>query len=147
MNVLQTSKVINAIPPTAIKDNAAFVSKVIDTRGLSYGEFHALLGSIDAAAAVFKVMESDEKTDANTLGGVPTTVKDLTTKPGATDDDKTWIVGISFVSAVRKRYIQLQATAGDGAAGTFLAASFVGIPDGVVSSTTSDRGVGNAEYV
>ena len=48
---LQHARVYAAIPPAVIKDDAAFVSHVIDTRDLSYGEFHTLVGSIDDAPA------------------------------------------------------------------------------------------------
>ena len=119
---------------------------MIDTAGLNYGEFHALLGATDIALAVFKVMESDTKTNATTLGGTPSEVVDVTTKPGAGDDDGVWIIGVDFTKA-RKRYIQLQATAGDGTSGTYLAASFVGQADGETSSDASNRGADQVEYV
>ena len=52
-------------------------------------------------------MESDIKTNATTLGGTPTLVKDSTTKPSATDDDKPFVFGIDLRNS-RKQYLQLQ---------------------------------------
>ncbi len=39
----------------------------------------------------------------------------------------------------RKRYLQLQVTAGNGSTGLFMGATFLGVPDGVVSSKLADR--------
>lgn len=145
---LQESKVLVAIPPAAIKDDAAFVSNVIDKQdiaGADYLEFLGVLGSIDADMATLKVMESDVKTDATTLGGVPTAVKDATTKPGATDDDKAFAIGVDLRQS-RKRYLQLQATAGNGAAGTFLSAIAVATRMTQSSSNATTRGLLFAEY-
>ncbi len=148
MRPIQETKIIPAILPGAIVDNAAFASQVIDLmdiEGAGYLEFQGLLGSIDAEMAVLKVMESDTKTDATTLGGTPTLVKDATTKPGATDDNKLFAFGVDL-RAPRQRYIQLQATAGDGAAGTFLSAVAVARP-ARLSSEADVRGLLFAEYV
>ena len=144
---LQTTKVFNAIPPGVIKDNAAFVSNVIDTAGISYGEFHTALGALDIAAAVFKVQESDTKTNDTTLGGTPADVVDVTTKPAATDDNGIFITGIDLTNKSRKRYIQLQVTGGDGSAGTYLASQFVACVDGLSSNAAADRGAVAVQYV
>ncbi len=121
--------VLAAIPPGIIKDDAAFVANVIDladeaVRGAQFLIFEAMLGSIDADLAVLRVMESDTKTDATTLGGTPAVVVNAlsTVVPGATDDNKIYRITIDL-RAERKRYLQLQATAGDGAAGTYLSAT------------------------
>lgn len=143
----QQTKIIPAILPGVIKDDAAYAAQVIDTNsfdGAAYIEFQGMLGSIDAELAVLKVMESEEKTDATTLDGTPTLVKDATTKPGANDDNKVFVIGIDLRTA-RKRYLQLQATAGNGAAGTYLSAVAVGRP-GVSSSDATSRGLLFAEY-
>ncbi len=148
MNELQQTIVRAAIPPGAIKDNAAFVSNVIDRNdfaGCSYIEFHGILGTIDETMAVCKVMESDTKTDATTLGGTPAVVKDVTTKPGSSDGGKTFIVGVDLRKP-RQRYLQLQGTAGNGAAGTYLAASVVGYRPAQSSGSAADRGALFAEY-
>lgn len=147
-NELQTTKVFNAIPPAAIKDNAAFVSKVIDKNdlhGADYIEFIGALGATDIAMATLKVMESDTKTNDTTLGGTPVLVKDSTTKPGATDDDKVFAFGVDLRKS-RQRYLQLQATAGDGATGTFLSAVAVARRAIESSSNAALRGLLFAEY-
>lgn len=138
MKELQSTQVFNAIP-AASKDNAAFTSKVIDTKEMAYGEFHVNVGAIDVAASELKVMESAVKTDATNLGGTPALVKDVTVKPGPADDDKIVIVGVNFVKNPRReQYIQLQSTAGDGTAGIILSATFVAVMSGEVSD--KDRG-------
>jgi hypothetical protein len=147
-NQAQETKVVAAIPPAAIKDDAAFSSLVIDKAdfpGADYREFVGVLGSIDATMAVLKVMESDTKTNSTTLGGSPTAVKDATTKPGSSDGNKTFAIGVNL-HATRQRYLQLQATAGDGAAGTFLAAVAIASRLQVSSSRAADRGLLFAEY-
>jgi hypothetical protein len=145
MNELQQTMVLGAIFPAAIKNNAAFTSQVIDAADADYVEWHAMVGATDIAMAAFKVMESDTKTDATTLGGTPAQVHDVAVKPGADDDNKVWIIGVTCRSP-RKRYLQLQATAGNGTAGTYLAASAVIRKSGVRSSLAADRGAAVAEY-
>ncbi|MBI1369137.1 MAG: hypothetical protein GC162_10845 [Planctomycetes bacterium] len=148
LNELQNTKIQGAILPAAIKDDAAFAAQVIDKTdfpGCDYLEFVGVLGSIDATAAVLKVMESDTKTNATTLGGTPSLVKDSTTKPGANDDGKTFVFGIDL-HKTRQRYLQLQGTAGDGAAGTFLAAVVIGRRLVESSPNAADRGLLFAQY-
>lgn len=148
MNELQSTKVFNAIPPAAIKDNAAFSSLVLDKQdfpGADYLEFLGALGATDVAMSVLKVMESDTKTDSTTLGGTPTLVKDSTTKPSATNDNTVFAFGIDLRKS-RQRYLQLQATAGDGTSGTFLAAIAIARRLSEASSLAADRGLLFAEY-
>lgn len=145
MKEIQSSVVKQAIAPVAIKDNAAFVSQGIDTADADYAEFHLNIGVTDIAFAALKVVESDVLTNPTTLD-TPTDVLDVTTKPGATDDGSIWIVGVNL-KKLRKRYIQLQATAGDGTAGTFASATCVLKKSGAIGSSAADRGVGYVEYV
>ena len=95
--------------------------------------------------AQLRVMESDTKTDATTLGGVPVEVKAAAALPGAGDDGKSFVFGLDL-RAPRQRYLQLQATAGDGAAGTYLSAVAIGQP-ARASSEASVRNLAFAEYV
>ncbi len=143
----QFDKVFNAIPPAAIKDDADFVSNVIDTVDVAYGEFEGLLGATDIAMATLKVMESETMTDATTLGGTPTEVLDVPTKPGAGDDNKPFVIGINFTAAKRKRYIQLQAKAGNGSTGTFLSAVWRARTLGLRKNDAASRGALFAHYV
>ncbi len=148
MRPIQETKILPAILPGAIVDNAAFVSQVIDLNdieGAGYLEFLGQLGATDVAMAVLKVMESAVKTDATTLGGVPVLVKAATALPGATDDNKPFVFGVDLRSP-RERYLQLQATAGDGTAGTFLTAVAIARP-GRLSSVAAVRNLLFAEYV
>lgn len=148
MRPIQETKILPAILPGPIVDNAAFTSQVIDLNdieGAGYLEFLGQLGSIDTAMTTLKVMESDTKSDATTLGGVPTLVKDATAKPGAADDNQPFVFGVDLRSP-RQRYIQLQATAGNGAAGTFLTALAIARP-GRLSSVAAVRNLLFAEYV
>jgi len=74
--LLDHKKVKLVIPPTAIKDNADFVSTVIDLQtdaptGFKGILFEISVGATDIAMATCKVMQSDTKTDATTLGGTP----------------------------------------------------------------------------
>lgn len=144
---LQNMIVLPAVLPAVIKDNAAFTGLVIDTAEMSYGEFHCLVGSIDANMSVFRVMASDIKTDATTLGGTPVELHDVVTKPTSSDSNKVWVLGVDFMSAPRPRYIKLEPTAGNGENGTYFAASFVASRDGKSSSLAADRGVAVTEYI
>jgi hypothetical protein len=126
MNLLHNTKWFNAIPPGVIKDDAAWVSYVLDKQTLvdqdAKGVLFAIgLGATDVAAAVLKVMQSDTETNETTLGGTPTAVHDVTTKPGAGDDNGVWLVYVPM-SSWTEQYLQLQGTAGDGTAGTYLSA-------------------------
>lgn len=148
MNELQQTKVLPAIPPAAIKDNTAFTSLVIDRNdfaGADYLEFIGVIGATDVALAVLKVMESDTKSSDTALGGTPTEVDSADTLPGASDDDKTFVFGIDLHTQ-RERYLQIQATAGDGTSGTYLAAIVVGYRLGEAGSSATKRGTLFAQY-
>jgi hypothetical protein len=148
MNELQTTKIAIAIAPAAIVDNAAFPSNVIDTQdfqGADYIEFVCTLGATDIALTTLKVMESDIKTDATTLGGVPALVVDTAAKPGATDDNSVLVIGVNLKNK-RSRYLQLQATIGNGTLGGFFTALAVGRRTHNASSNAADRGLLSADY-
>lgn len=148
MDVIQETKIFPVILPGAIKDNAAFDSLVVDLtdfEGCGYLEFIGVIGATDIAMAVLRVQESATKSDATTLGGSPATVKAATTLPGAGDDGKAFVFGIDL-RAPHERYLQLQATAGNGTAGTYLSAIAIGRP-GRLSSVASVRNLLFAEYV
>lgn len=144
MKEIQNTVILAAIPPGIKKDNAAFVANVIDTADADYIEFVGVLGDTDIAMAALKVQESDTKTNDTTLEN-GADVKDVTTKPGADDDNKTFVIGVDLRKN-RKRYLQLQGTAGDGATGTYLAAVAILQKSGVRSSAAADRGMLFAEY-
>lgn len=143
---LQNTKVFNAIPP-ALKDDAAFVANVIDSKGMAYVEFIVTLGAIDVSATVLKVMASDTMSGATTLGGTPELVKDTTTKPGPSDDGKVIIVGVNLVKKPNTpRYLQLQATADDGTTGILLGAIALAEVSGEVASDQRGDDVLGVDY-
>lgn len=104
------------------KDNASFTSNVVDTKGFDYAEFIAFITFADVALTVFKIMASDTKANATTLGGTPEEIINFDQKPGADDDGNVFIGGVDLVNMKVPRYIQLQATAGDGTSGVIMAA-------------------------
>lgn len=144
MNILNRSKFFNAIPPTAIVDNTAFTSNVLDkTTEIPHDAkgvlFVVNLGATDIALAALKVQQSDTESDATTLGGTPTDVVDAAAKPSATDDNGIALIYVP-ISKWTERYLQLQATAGNGAAGTYLSAVAVIDEPGVTSTAPADLG-------
>lgn len=136
MQMFEHTHGLPAIPPGVIKDDADFVARTIDMAlagGAQAAVFTVNIGSIDADLAVLKVMESETATDATTLGGTPSLVVDAlaTVVPGANDDNKLVHIIVDLKNR-RKRFLQLQAKAGNGAAGTYLSATVhftqVGVP-------------------
>lgn len=122
----QLQKAFLVIPPTAIVDNAAFTEIEIDTLGFDYCTVYACLGATDIAMAGLKMQQSDVSgsgqaditglvygTSTNTLG-------DTSVLPTALEDDL--IFGFDIDLRGLKRYLTCVATAGDGAAGTYLVA-------------------------
>jgi len=114
------------IAPQAIVDNASWTSTVFDTQGVTSLTIEITIGALDIAFAALKVQESDTKTDATTLASATDiTGADFSvsgTLPSATADNTIVSVTIPITGA-RKRYINLVATGGNGAAGTFAAAN------------------------
>lgn len=124
-----TDNYVQAVAPVSA-NGAAFTSTVIDTRGFRYLEFLACFGSIGANVAALKVQEADAITNATTLTSgvdVPGTVVGTsaadtgttsTLPVASTDNGKVWKFEIDLKG--RRRYLQIQCTAGAGA--TLLAA-------------------------
>jgi hypothetical protein len=150
---LQNDKIVNVIPPGAVVDNAAFTSTVVDTAGFDTVAFVVSLGATDAALATLKIQESDTKTDATTLSsgsdvtglvwGTSTDPDTGTTSalPSATDDNKVFVAYVD--TKARKRYLQLQATAGNGTTGTYLNAVAVLGRAGQGAYDAETRGLGS----
>jgi hypothetical protein len=109
--------------PAAIVDNASLTTNVIDTLGYDRLEVILVLGALDIAVTAFSLQESNVKASDTAL----TSGTDITgavggtdfTLPIATDDSKIGVIDLNMVSAPRKRYIDVTATLGDGAAGTY----------------------------
>lgn len=139
-------KFVSITPPAAIVDNAAFVTATIDRLGFDYCEILVYFGAMDIAATVLKVQESDDAgmsgaadivgtrfgTDNNDTGS-------LSTLPSATDDNKFFKFEIDLRG--RKRYLDLNLTGGDGAAGTFACAFAILSRGSQVPTTAAQKGV------
>ena len=146
MNQSQFNKFVSITPPAAIVDNASYTTASIDTSGFEYLEVFVFLGATDIAMTALKLQESD--TDGSyadvtgliygTSAGIAGTTAAL---PIATDDNKCFKFEVDLRG--RKRYFDLVATAGDGAAGTFLTAFALLSRASDHPVSASERGFGN----
>lgn len=124
MITTQQHKAFLVIPPTAIVDDAAFTEIEIDTKGFRYCTVYACLGATDIAMAGLKMQESDTsgsgQADITGLvyGTSTNTEGDTSVLPTALEDNL--VFGFDIDLRGRKRYLTCVATAGDGAAGTYL---------------------------
>lgn len=132
-------KFLNISPPVAIKDNAAFTTAAIDTKGYDQLTVIVALGATDIALAACKMQESEasDMTGAVDISGLDYNVSPATL-PSATDDNNLFAFHIDLRG--RKRYLDLVLTAGDGAAGTFATALAILSKPEVSPSSASDRG-------
>lgn len=122
-SILNRTKLHRGIDP-ALVDAAAAEGRVLDKQDFDNALGVLIIiytGAIDVALSALKVQQSDTKTNDTTLGGTPTDVIDVTDKPGANDDDQIRLVYVPM-GAWTNRYLQLQATVGDGTTGANLAA-------------------------
>lgn len=141
-----TRKFVAITPPAAIVDNNSFATATLDTLGFRYATIVVFLGATDIAMTALKVQESDDSgmsgaadivgtrfgTDTND-GGATSIL------PSATDDNKFFTFEIDLRG--RKRYLDLVATAGDGAAGTFLTAFAILDRGEQVPTTAAQKGI------
>jgi hypothetical protein len=139
-------KLVSVTPPAAIVDNAAFTTATVDTQGFRYARFVVYLGALDIAVAALKVQESDDSgmsgaaditgavfgTSANDTGST-------STLPSATADNGFFTVEIDLRG--RKRYLDLNLTGGDGAAGSFAAAWCELYRGEITPTTAAQKGV------
>lgn len=124
-------KIVEVIAPAAIVDNASPTTNVIDTQGFRYCEIYVQLGAMDIAMTALKVQESDAKASATALtsgaditgtvmGTDANDTGSTSTLPSATSDNS--FIKFEIDLRGRKRYLDLAATCGDGAAGTYISA-------------------------
>lgn len=143
----QLSKFVSVTPPQAIVDNAAWTTAEIDTKGFDYATIYAYFGAMDIAAVALKIQESDTSGSgfADVSGlvyGTSTNIAGSTSAlPSATDDNKCFAFEIDLRG--RKRYLDLSATGGDGAAGTFLCAFAMLWRAEDYGASASERGFGD----
>ncbi len=115
---------VNVTPPAAISDNATLTTAEIDTAGWDHCEIIVILGATDIAMASLKVQESDTSgsgfTDITGLvWGTSLNIAGSTSAvPSATDDNRFHVAQIDLRG--RRRYLDVAAVTGDGAAGAFV---------------------------
>jgi hypothetical protein len=148
MNSAQHDKFVSITPPAAIVDNSSYTTTAVDTKGFAYLRVFAYLGATDIAMTALKLQESDDSGmsgAADITGlvyGTSSNVAGSTSAlPSATDDNKCFVFEVDLRG--RKRYIDLVATAGDGSAGTYLAAFALLSRAGDVGVTATERGFGD----
>jgi hypothetical protein len=138
MNALQNVKVVNVTPPAAIKDAASFATTSIDTAGFGKLAVYFSLGATDIAMTALKLQEADDDSSYGDITGCVYGASGAPALPTADDDNK--VFGFFVNLAGRKRYIDVVATAGDGAAGTFGTCIAV-LYNGEGINTATERGL------
>ncbi|MCH8851722.1 MAG: hypothetical protein IID41_03615 [Planctomycetes bacterium] len=141
---MQSTKVLNLIPPAVIKDNASFVEVEIDTAGYEYMTVFVALGATDIAMATLKLQSATASggsfSDVTGLvyGTSNNTGGSASTLPSANDDDSVFAFDVDL--RAQNRFFQLIATAGDGAAGTYLSAIAILSRAHTAPNTAAERG-------
>lgn len=151
MQSAQHTKLFSVVPPGAIVDNAGYTANVIDTLGYDYCKVVCHIGATDIAMAALKVQESDTKSNTTTLTsgadvtglvfGTSTDIAGTTSSLPSSTADNTFVV-CEIDCRKRKRYLLLVATAGDGAAGTYMSAHAELSRAEIAPVSASDRGCG-----
>lgn len=145
MNNLQNAKPFLVTSPAAIVDNASFTTNTIDTLGFAKLAVYWICGATDIAMTALKLTESNDSgmSGATDIAGavygtsVNPDTGSTSSLPSATDDNK--IFGFFVDLSARKRYIDLVATAGDGATGTFGACVAVLYNGDVTTDNATER--------
>jgi hypothetical protein len=131
-------KIVSITDPAAVVDNAAFNTATIDTRGFGQLTVALLIGALDVGLSVLKLRESDSADMSNAVDVTGANFATDATLPTAADDNKMYAFHVDLRG--RKRFIDLQMTGGDGAAGTY-AASFAILSRGQeMPDTAAKRG-------
>jgi hypothetical protein len=146
MNEMQKVKYVSITPPAAIVDNASYTTASIDTAGWDYLTVVAYLGATDIAMTALKLQTSDtDGSYADLTGAVYGTSTDIagstSALPSSTDDNGFFVFEVDLRG--KKRYFDLVATAGDGAAGTYLTAFAILSRGEQPATTASGRGCKN----
>jgi len=146
MKVMQNVKIVPVIKPGAIVDNDDFPGAYndaapvsIDTLGWNHLDVYVMLGETDIAIAEMSLYESD------TADGTFTKISasDYNTQaslPAADDDNKVFAWHVSL-GGERKRYIQINLKAGDGATGTYAVAFAVLSQANQTPNSAAERGL------
>lgn len=142
MKPAQLPKLVAITPPQAIVDNASWTTAEIDTLGYRYCRIVVFFGAMDIAMVALAVTESDTSGSGHSnvpglvFGTSANTAGSTSSLPSATDDNKFFIFEIDLKG--RKRYLDLTATGGDGAAGTYMTA-WAELWDGEESPNTAAK--------
>lgn len=134
----QKNKYVAITPPAVIVDNAAFTTGAVDCKGFAWLTIVLQFGAIDIAPASASIRHSD----ASNMGSPATIATGGTDFALATATDSDNLFHVFEINLLgKKRYLDMEITGGDGAAGSYL--SILGIlsrgaeaPDSV-----SERGV------
>lgn len=137
----QNVKYVNVTPPAAIVDNASFATASIDTKGWNYVTILFILGAADIAMSALKLQESDTDSSYADITGA-TFAGSL---PSATDDNKIYAFHVNLLG--RKRYLDVVATGGDGAAGTYGTCLAILSRGEQAPDTATLRGLGGQVFV
>lgn len=150
MEQLQQAKKGICILPQVL-DAATATAYIIDTAGLDFVNIDVVIGATDIALTTLKVQESDVATNSTTLSS-PSDVTGLiygtstlgdtgavSALPSATDDNK--IFSFECNTQGRKRYLQVIATAGNGAVGVAISAHYNAGKIGNQTLTAAGKGV------
>lgn len=138
---IQKTKVVQAIAPGAIVDNASWTFNEIDTLGYDYLTVYFNIGATDIAIAALQLTESDTSGSghANITGAT------FSTLPSATDDNEVWAIELDLRG--RKRYIDATVTAGNGTNGTYMSALAVLSRSGGNTESATERGLGGLKQL
>ena len=146
MIAMQHVKFLAITPPGAIVDNASYTTTSIDTAGWDYLTVVAQLGATDVDMVALKLQTSDtDGSYADLTGAIYGTSADISgatsALPLSTDDNKFYVFEVDLRG--KKRYFDLVATAGNGAAGTYLSAFAILSRGEQTPITAAARGCGN----
>ncbi len=141
-------KVILITPPGAIVDNAALTTASIDTKGFHYLDVYVIFGAMDIAMATLKMQYSNTDSAYTDVpngnfatGTLPTGV--AATLPSATSDNTIF----AFHGQTKKRFYDVSATAGDGAAGTYCTIIAILSRADESPNTTAERGFAQELFI
>lgn len=131
----QKTYFFNVVPPQAVVNNAAYSANVIDTNGYDYCTIVVTTGATDAAYTVFKVQESDTKSNTTALtSGADVTglvfgtsnniAGSASALPTSTSDNNIYLFEVDCRQ--RKRYLLPAFTVGtNGSTGAYLSCTAI----------------------
>lgn len=120
----QCDKFLMVTAPAAIVDNASLTTTEIDTKGFDYCRILVVVGATDIAMTALSVTESDTAGSGHAavtgldFDGDTDIDGNTAALPSATDDNSCFAFEVDLRG--RKRYLDVTATVGNGAAGSFV---------------------------